>query len=147
MVRRPAAAGAVRSPTLSLSPLKRITKIFVALVLVVPLLAVAAVLAFWPDPYERHFSSPLPPTAKLLHYERSTAGFEVKYAFLFKVTDDKLLAQIEKEWSLTPVAASGAEPVSFVALRPPRWWLNAQGLRSLPERFGWIDQAKQRYRS
>jgi hypothetical protein len=130
-----------------LSALKRITKISIVLVLTVPLLVGAALVAFWPDPSERHFSFPLPATAKLLHYERSTAGFEVKYAFVFEVSDDKLLTQFVKEWSLAPAGTSAVEPISFVALRPPLWWLSQQQLQSLPERYGWVDQPNQRYRS
>lgn len=130
--------------------MRRRTKIIWAIAAFVALLAVTAVVAvvaLWPDPYERHFSSPLPATAKLLHYERSTAGFEVKYAFVFRTSDDQLLSQLVKEWSLTPAATPQGDPISFVALRPPPWWLNQQGLRSLTERYGWTDPAKQRYRS
>jgi hypothetical protein len=109
--------------------------------------ALSSVVALWPDPYARHFSSPLPATAKLLHYERSTSGFEVKYAFVFQTSDDQLLSQVVQEWSLTPATTPAGDPVSFVALRPPSWWLNQQSLRSLPEQYGWTDQVKQRYRS
>ncbi|HEX8341521.1 MAG TPA: hypothetical protein VF624_11485 [Tepidisphaeraceae bacterium] len=127
--------------------MKRVTKISLALAVTLPLTAVAALLVFWPSPDERHFASPIPNSAKLLHYTRSPAGFDVSYVFVFQAADDKLLGQLIKEWSLKPAVAGQDEPISFVTLRPPAWWLNQNSLQAIPERYLWIDQGNERYRS
>lgn len=127
--------------------MKRVTKIRVILAIAVLLVAVAAWIAFRPNPYPRHFASPLPDTARLLHYERFHFGFDVSHAFVFEVSDDQLLTQLIREWSLAPASAAAGEPTSFVALRGPAWWPAEPSLEALPERYGWLDSAQERYRS
>jgi hypothetical protein len=114
-----------------------------------------AVIALCPDPhkkhYEKHFVNDIPPGTRLIHYRRMPSGVpgleDVSYAFVFEVPDNQLLTQLIKEWSLSPAKDDYHDTTSFVAIRPPSWWLNQQALRKLSVQYEWIDRANEQYRS
>jgi hypothetical protein len=91
-----------------------------------------------------HFKSPFPPSAELLHYQREQAGFDVSYAFVFRMTDDRLRDQIIADWQLQTVVDKDRKLRSFISLKPPAWW-PARRLQAMPERYERDDEAAEKY--
>jgi hypothetical protein len=100
----------------------------------------------WPrSPLTRHFSRPLPSSARLDHHSHRHSGFSDNcYAFRFTVTDDALRDKLIADWKLTKVTDPKSNAGGFVALDPPSWW-PVERLRSLPERYENDDVADERY--
>jgi hypothetical protein len=118
------------------------------LFILVGICVVGAAAWLWTrDPYSQHFRGPLPSGTKLLHYEKSRAGFDVSYVFVFEAPDDQLLNQLINEWSLKPSVPNDHETMSFVDLHPPSWWPGQKDLESISVQYEWIDKANERYRS
>jgi len=95
-------------------------------------------------PASIHFKSSFPPSAMLLHYQREQAGFDVSYAFVFRVTDNRWRDQIIADWQLQTVGDKDKELRTFISLRPPVWW-PAKRLQSMPERYERDDESTERY--
>ena len=92
----------------------------------------------------RHFSEPLPKSAKLEKGFRRLSGFsDACYAFRFSTTDDALRDQLVEAWSLERVASPREDLPSFVSLDPPRWF--PKDIEMLDERYRREDREAERY--
>jgi hypothetical protein len=112
--------------------------ILIALVVLALVGGAAMILVIWPwrTAFDRHFTFPLPPTARLVNHHHSGGGVGGwGHEFQFSFTDDALRDAIVKEWNLT----RGGRVVGMAEKTGAAWWPRQATLDALPEKYGRVD--------